>query len=279
MTVRNLLAMIEKVDPEVFDRLNSRRGAVRHFSSFSKRTALTALPFALGSLFKKAYAQSTNPEVEAVLQFALTLEYLEAEFYTLALGSPALIPQGAALNAITTIRDQEDKHVSFLKTTLEGLGKTPVSKPEFDFSGGKGTGQGAFPSVFTNYDTFLSLAQTFEDTGVRAYKGQAAELLGAGEVLTSILKIHSVEARHASHIRQMRHAGGANVKPWITGKENDIGAAVQSSYDGEEADTQGGISISAINGFPITTAAATESFDEPLSRERVLAIIDPFIVS
>lgn len=279
MNLLNILHEIEKVDGEVYERLNPRRKAMQQFAGFGKKLAIASLPFALGTMFRKAYAQSSNTDVEGVLQFALTLEYLEAEFYTRALASSALVPSGAATGAITTIRDHENQHVSFLTTTLESLGKIPVGKPTFDFSAGKGSNAGPFADVFLNYDTFLAVAQTFEDTGVRAYKGQASALLGAGGVLTAALNIHSVEARHASHIRQMRKARGANVKPWITGKETGIGEAVQASYDAEDNDTQGGIKITGINGLAITSDAATEAFDETLTKEQILAIVDPFIVT
>jgi hypothetical protein len=58
--------------------------------------------------------------------------------------------------------------------------------------------------VFTNYETFKAVAQAFEDTGVRAYKGQAPALMPYKDVLTAALTIHSVEARHASQVRRLR---------------------------------------------------------------------------
>lgn len=280
MNLLHIIKEIENVDKEVYERLDSRRGALRQFRSFTSKTALASLPFAFGSILKKAYAQSPNTAaVEAVLQFALTLEYLEAEFYSLAIASPGLIPAGASLTALTLIRDQENQHVAFLKAAIESFGKTAVDKPDFDFSGGKGISTGPFADVFTNYDTFLALAQAFEDTGVRAYKGQVPALVGKGSVLTDVLNIHSVEARHASHIRQMRQLRGAAVKPWITGKESGIQAALQLSYEGEESVAQSGIVITDINGLQISAEAASESFDEPLTGEQVLDILDPFIVT
>jgi hypothetical protein len=141
--------------------------------------------------------------------------------------------------------------------------------------------------VFSNYGLFLAVAQTFEDTGVRAYKGQAAEpaLMANNDVLTAALNIHSVEARHASHIRQMRKANnslvpaGVNVKPWITGNQSGIdSAAVQASYNGEDLTTQAGVQIVNINSQSISANAASEAFDEPLTSAQVLAIVDPFIV-
>ena len=138
---------------------------------------------------------------------------------------------------------------------------------------------GPFKDAFTNYPLFLAVAQTFEDTGVRAYKGQAANLIANNDVLTAALQIHSVEARHASHIRQMRKAMGANVKPWITGKDTGgIGSLVQASYNGEENTMQAGVEIVNINGKSISADAASEAFDEPLTKDQILAIVDPFIV-
>ena len=278
MNILNILEEIEKTDAEVYERISPRRKAMAQFYGFGKKVALASIPLALGTMFKKAYAQTASTEVEAVLQFALTLEYLEAEFYTKGVAAAGLVPAGAALGAITTIRDHENQHVAFLKTALTSLGKTPVSKPNFDFSAGNGSNTGPFSNVFSDYDTFLAVAQTFEDTGVRAYKGQAPALIGSGGVLTAALNIHSVEARHASHIRQMRRARGANVKPWITGQDTGIGVIVQASYAGEELETQAGIKITGINGQMISVAAATEAFDEPLTKAQILAIVDPFIV-
>lgn len=278
MNILNILEEIEKTDAEIYERISPRRKAMSEFFGFGKKVALASLPLAMGTMFKKAYSQTSSNDVEGVLQFALTLEYLEAEFYTRAVAASGLIPAGAALGAITTIRDHENQHVAFLKTAITSMGKTPVSKPTFDFSAGNGSGTGPFANVFSDYDTFLAVAQTFEDTGVRAYKGQAPALIGSGGVLTAALNIHSVEARHAAHVRQMRKARGANVKPWITGQESGIGAIVQASYAGEELESQAGVKITGINGMSISVNAATEAFDEPLTKAQILAIVDPFIV-
>lgn len=275
MNFGNILNEIEKVDPEVFEKTSPRRHI---FKSFGAKVAVAALPFAIGSMFKKAYGQSSTADIVSVLNFALTLEYLEAEFYNTALMNPALFPSAAANGAIQTIANHENAHVAFLRTAIGSLAGTPVSKPVFDFSAGNGSGTGPFADVFINYATFLAVAQTFEDTGVRAYKGQAGNLISNNDVLTAALQIHSVEARHASHIRQMRKASGVDVKPWITGEVSGIGAAVAASYAGENTTNQGGVEIVGINGQAISSDDATESFDEPLTRSAVEAIVDPFIV-
>jgi len=274
MNFPNILNEIEKIDPEVYERTSGRRHLLK---SFSAKVAVAALPFALGSLFKKAYGQ-IPAAITDVLNYALTLEYLEAAFYTQGLASTGLIPGGAATTAINTIATHETAHVNFLKTTITALGDTAVASPEFDFTGG-----GLFPDVFTSYAAFLAVAQAFEDTGVRAYKGQFIKLMDINEVLAAALNIHSVEARHASQIRQMRKNNSqSNVKPWITGNQSGIGgtgsAAIQAVYNGEENTMQDFIQVTNINGSGVTAETASECFDEPLSKEEVLSIIDPFLV-
>ncbi|MEI9943600.1 MAG: ferritin-like domain-containing protein [Chitinophagaceae bacterium] len=286
MNVKHIINEIEKVDPEVYERLDTRRNAMKQFTGIAGKLALAAVPIALGGMFKKAYGQ-TSTTLVGILNYALTLEYLEAKFYQLGNAAPALIPAGAAATALQTIGAHETAHVAFLKTAITSAGGTPVPEPTFDFTGGNGNNAGPFTGVFTNYALFLAVAQTFEDTGVRAYKGQASQtaLMANNDVLTAALNIHSVEARHASHIRQMRKANGGlvpagvNVKPWITLNQSGIQSAnVQASYDGEELTTQATVNIINVGGQTISASAASEAFDEPLSMAQVLAIVDPFIV-
>ena len=282
MNLNNIFGEIEKVDADVYDRLNTRRKALKDFASAGGKMALAAVPLALGSLFSKAYAgaKSTKDSVVDILNYALTLEFLEAAFYDMGLKSAGLIPAGAATNAIQTIAKHENAHVLFLQGAIKAAGGTPVSGLMFDFSAGAGSGNGPFKDVFTSFELFLAVAQTFEDTGVRAYKGRAAEIVQGGAYLTAALQIHSVEARHAAHIRSMRKAYGSgvgNVKPWITGNMSGINTnLVQASYDGEDNTNQGGVEIVNINGFNISKDAATEGWDEPLTKDQVLAIVGPF---
>jgi len=274
MNIFEIIKDVENVDQEIHERLNPRRAAIKSLTSFGSKVAISALPLVVAGMFKKAYGQTIPQKIIDVLNFALTLEYLEAEFYTKALNSSGLIPNSTAQGAITVIKDHEDQHVAFLKTAL---GSQAVAKPTFDFTAG-----GAFSDVFSNYDTFLAVANAFEDTGVRAYKGQAGELMENDDILRYALNIHSVEARHASHIRQMRRARGgaaANLKPWITGA-NDTGvSAVDPVYAGEDNKVQAGADITTLNGVSgkLSFEAATEAFDEPLSKEAVLQIAGLFI--
>jgi hypothetical protein len=176
------------------------------------------------------------------------------------------------------ISKHEQAHVDFLIAGLEGAGVTPVEKPTFDFTVGgtfdpfneNGIGQE------TAYAQLLALAQAFEDTGVRAYKGQAGNLLGS-PFLTAALQIHAVEAMHASEIRRLR-----SLKGWITNKERGEGMpeATQAVYNGEENVVQGGLDVTTLgNSAAFSMEASTEAYDEPLSGDDAVAIASLFIVS
>lgn len=256
--------LLDNLAPAFTEGLVSRRDSLFTMGKLGVAlAALGSLPVTLGTLSQKAFAQSPAGIID-ILNFALTLEYLESEFYVT--GSASL---GAALGqdkaAIDQIAKHEVAHVAVLKATIGQLGGTPVAKPEFDFTAG-----GAFANVFSNPTTFLAVAQAFEDTGVRAYKGQAGGLMSNKGVLTAALQIHSVEARHASEIRRIR-----GIRGWISGKEPGTGMppATQPVYDGEEVTTQLGVMISGgANG-----KAGSESFDEPLTMAQVLVIAGLFI--
>lgn len=121
-----------------------------------------------------------------ILNFALTLEYLEAEFYTEAERGGAL--NGELANFAQVVGAHERAHV----TALQGvLGNAAVVKPRFDFQG-----------TTENREQFGATAQILEDTGVAAYAG-AAPSVQSNAVLEAALGIHSVEARHASWIRHI----------------------------------------------------------------------------
>ncbi|WP_317131637.1 ferritin-like domain-containing protein [Pareuzebyella sediminis] len=106
------------------------------------------------------------------------------------------------------------------------------------------------------YAELLAIAQAFEDTGVRAYKGQAANLKET-PFLTPALQIHFVETRHASEIRRLR-----GLKGWITGMERGAGMpeATQAVYNGEENIVQGGVDVTTLgSGSSFATEASTEA--------------------
>ncbi len=264
--------ILETVDPEIAERIVSRRDALRDAGKWGAGLAAAAsVPVALGVLAKSAFAQGGLPqEVVDVLNFALTLEYLEAEFYNLGLATPGLIQHPEVFDQIS---DHEDSHVALLRSVL---GDQAVAKPTFDFTAG-----GTFPDVFTNYATYVTLAQGFEDTGVRAYKGQAPKLIPVDPILTVALQIHAVEALHASKVRRLSVSPAE--KGWITLNNTNV-AALQPVYAGEQQTTQLTVNVPDVlptfDKFPITdkAAAVSEAFDEPLTMQEVLAIAGPFIV-
>jgi rubrerythrin len=169
--------------------------------SFMVRGAVTAGAVyglgAVGPFVKQAIAQEGGGDVE-ILNFALTLEYLEAAFYEQGLAEVGDL-SGDAKSLATEIGSNEAEHVEALTATIEQLGGTPVEAPGVDFG-----------NAFANQKAFLKLAQTLEDTGVSAYNG-AAPAIESKEVLASAGSIVQVEARHAAAIR------GLNGQPPVEG--------------------------------------------------------------
>jgi hypothetical protein len=261
----------------------SRRDALSLFGSMGAKLALAAAPLAMSFTARTLSAQ-TGPTAIQILNFALTLEELEAEFYVRGLNAAGLIP-AADRPIFENIRDHELAHVRFLRGRLLGAA---IPKPTFDFTGGNGSNNGPF-AAFTNYDVFKVLAQGFEDLGVRAYKGQAPNLLALGQraTLLEALRIHSVEARHASEVRRLRgnFTETAPNKGWITGVAVDapanpiagIYAAGAAGFPAEDNTTHGGVNAATLPGVG-SAAAIQEAWDEPLDMARVLTIADPFIV-
>ncbi|WP_293312073.1 ferritin-like domain-containing protein [Pedobacter sp. UBA5917] len=297
MNILNILEEIEKVDGEIYERLNPRRKAMQDFYNIGKKISLAALPLAMGSLFQKAYGQTPTSTVTDVLNFALGLEYLEWNFYNHALvATPSLVPDtNGAKTAITLIRDHERAHVNLLKSVLN------ITTPTDPASDGTKYADYQFEAVladvFTNYQSFLKVGVALEDTGVRAYKGQAGILSQGGDlsknaVLKTALQIHAVEARHAAHLRAMAAASlGVNLKPWIAyaanGNDTGIGL-VDGNYAGEQNTTQAGVDITSLftaaNGSPVLTGAAAqtaaaECFDEALDGVSVKKLANAFIKS
>lgn len=190
--------ILNELDPEVGERINlSRRNLFR-------RPAVAAMaasvPLVLAAASTEAFAADGLPkQVVDVLNFALTLEYLEAAFYKEGVGARGLIPSKYR-SLFRTIAAHEAAHVKLLKGAL---GAAAVEAPAVDFTAG-----GKYGDVFENFETFATLSATFEDLGVAAYKGQAGNLIGT-PVLGTALQIHSVEARHAAAVRPIIGKAGA----------------------------------------------------------------------
>ncbi len=255
------------IKPEELDSFTTRREAFKKLTNFGKSIAFAAIPAGVLAASTQSASAAHIPTVLDVLNFALTLEYLEGEYYTKGLAS-GVIPAGKDTAIFKLIEKHEVDHVAFLTKVIISYGGTPVAKPTFDFTAG-----GAF-DPFNNYAVFLALSQAFEDTGVRAYKGQAGRLIAEDDVLTAALQIHSVEGRHASEVRRLR-----GLKGWITQDERGAGMPpeTQATYNGEDNLVQGGVNVTTVT--PIGPDGITEAFDEPLTKEEVLTIAGLFIVS
>ena len=150
----------------------------------------------VGPFVREAIAQEGGGDVE-ILNFALTLEFLEAAFYEQALQQTGGLSSEVKKLA-TTIQENEAEHVTALTATIKELGGKPVAAPGVDFA-----------DAFASEKSFLKLAQTLEDTGVSAYNG-AAPQIKSKEVLAAAGSIVQIEARHAAAIRLQR---GENPSP------------------------------------------------------------------
>ncbi|MES2629519.1 MAG: ferritin-like domain-containing protein [Bacteroidota bacterium] len=252
----------------------SRREGLFTMGGFGSTVLAAAIPtFLLNMLPKETIADAMAAPQDAVidvLNFALTLEYLEADFYIKGTGSNSNITSKYRA-VFDEIRKHESAHVAVLQQTITKLGGTYVPRSNFTFDF---TADGAFPDPFSagQFGTFLALSQAFEDTGVRAYKGQAGVLMTNNDVLTAALQIHSVEARHAAMVRLIRaDQGDILTKPWITGNSRGLmPGATQDVYNGEEKTNQTPTGAYDFN-------AVTEAYDEPLTMQQTLDIAGLFL--
>jgi rubrerythrin len=137
----------------------------------------------MGMLPELAAAKPSKKQDLEILNYALTLEYLEAAFYTRASGL-----HGDAKAFADIVAAHERTHVKTLKKVIKSLGGKPVKEPEFDF---KGTNK--------SQKDFIATAFVLENTGVHAYLGQAARLKSKA-LLTAAGTIVTIEARHAAAI-------------------------------------------------------------------------------
>lgn len=285
MNLFNIIDEIEKVDPEFQDRISPRRSAIKNMAGFGSKVAIAALPIALSTLFKKAYGATSAADVNGVLNFALQLEFFESAFYNA--GVEHTVYKSADQAYFKAIQQHEKNHVTFLQTVLGSAALPQPAANTYDFTAG-----GTFADVLSNYKTYYAVAQVLEDTGVRAYKGQAPNLAGNQVVLTAALGIHAVEARHASAIRYLRYQDGANNAlgkpntPWISGSAsvfNDTGLApVNGNYAGENTTTQLGVDITKLpsaTGSTTSVTTAVEAFDEYLTKDAVAALVKGFGVN
>lgn len=133
---------------------------------------------ALNNRFALA-AQSDFKDDVDVLNYALTLEYLEATFYQK--GNERGLLSGKAADYLATVQKDEEAHVDAVTKTIKKLGGTPVEKPEVKLD-----------SVYASKEKYLSTSFTFENLGVSAYLG-AAGFIKNKSVLQAAAGIYGVE--------------------------------------------------------------------------------------
>ncbi|MGH9404003.1 MAG: ferritin-like domain-containing protein [Terriglobia bacterium] len=209
------MAIIKKADDQNQPAKPERR-------NFMKMAGMTGLGVAgatlLGGAARSAMAQTSGLSDADILNFALNLEYLEAEFYTVATTGKTIaqigIPVGSNAGQTTgggkvnfkgavfvddnmglmaeQIAYDEQRHVLFIQNALKSFGLTPVSKPAINLD--------ALGVGFANLQQFLTLARAFEDVGVSAYAG-AAPLISNSTVLGYAARILAAEAEHSGAIR------------------------------------------------------------------------------
>ncbi|HEV2593247.1 MAG TPA: ferritin-like domain-containing protein [Gaiellaceae bacterium] len=193
MSIWNLIDEFDR-DAAVRETAEAVTGDTR--ASFLKKAGVASGAVVAGGAFAGALpaiaGAATIPASDiAILNFALTLEYLEAAFYAEAVGAGKLT--GETARFANVVAQHEGAHVVFLKKVL---GSKAVAQPKFDFKG-----------TTADQAKFEATADVLENTGVHAYLGQVpnikakAVLIGAGRILP-------VEARHAAWIRDIRFSGG-----------------------------------------------------------------------
>jgi rubrerythrin len=159
-------------------------------------------------------AAATTPEEDnagdlEIVNYALTLEYLEATFYQEVLDS-GVIKDARIGDLAKGLADVEQQHVDALIATAKSLGGTPAAKPKTRFQ----------ETIDKGADTILMTAATVENLGAAAYLGQAGNIKSK-DILAAALSIHSVEARHAAALNQLVGRGFGTGKNSLEGSLPD----------------------------------------------------------
>lgn len=262
---------------------------------FTRQAALLMGGAALAgvALSSKAEAQSTAPTDTDILNFALNLEYLEAQFYTLATTGKTIDQVGVGITGgngsaggtvtvkanpmvpfqtpllqqfATELATEEQNHVTFLRTAL---GTSAVAMPNIDLLNSfnalaQAAGLGSTFDPFASESNFLLGAFIFEDVGVTAYLG-AAGLISSKTYLDKAAGILAVEAYHAGSIRQRVFAAGAAAQA----ASSKI-AAARASLDGTGNDD---IGVGVSNGAATVVDANADALAFSRTTTQVLSIV------
>jgi hypothetical protein len=237
----------------------------------------------LSLLRNEAFAAPSPEQDAAVLNFALNLEYLEAEYYTYAVSGVGLQQMGIAVWGSGTpgpvtiksnpkvnfatpaiqqyaeeIASDERRHVRFLRNALNAAGVSPVARPAINLresfmvaAEAAGLGKGFDP--FANEVNFLIGAFIFEDVGVTAYKG-AAPLIENKGYLEAAAGILSVEAYHAGVVRTLLYQLGDQTRAAAQAISD-----LRDAVDGSTQDDQGVVLSGKANLVPADDNGLTYS--------------------
>jgi hypothetical protein len=164
-----------------------RKGAVAGGAALSGGAILSAL--VPGAAMAKSHGgappSSFGKGDIGILNYALTLEYLESAFYNAASKNHVAHGDQNLNHFLTTVKTDENAHVAALK---KALGSKAAKTPKFDFG-----------KAVTDKDTFAATAYVLENTGVHAYIGQAGNISNSAYLLVA-LSIVTIEARHSGAI-------------------------------------------------------------------------------
>jgi Ferritin-like domain len=278
--------------------------------SFLRGLGLGAAGAALGATgLSQTSALSAQPNLDvAILEFALNLEYLEAEFYLLAATGQGLPPADIGSNpgpvtggqkvAFTSainqayaneIAAEEHLHVQFLRAALQAAtGSPPISRPTIDFTKSfpglaEAAGLGTGFTGFANDTQFLLASYVFEDVGVTAYHG-AAPLISNKAYLDKAAGILAVEAYHAGLIRTVLFVGGlssqtaaiSNLRATLAGTagttnvdDRGVGTTAIPSI----VDCSNSLNGSLLGGFPTNNPPGNNAIAFDRTTRQVLNIV------
>jgi hypothetical protein len=320
--------LLDAIEPKVVDALNEQADDLAHGREPNEYVraamALGSVPLMLGALATMAPAQTASSAVVDVLNYALLLENLENQFYLGVIGAAGspfatrfATVRGKFAASNTTIlptlqllSQHESAHVNFLTTVIKGLGGTPGTydpASTFDFTGARtpgGSTSGPLYQATQDVRFLLLLTQGFEDTGVRAYKGQAGKLIGQQVPLTAALQIHALEARHAARIRRLRRlvdtsgprlsgtvsgagvpaasVGGTTIPSGAASAVSSLFAAIYAGEDNTIHTVNNGTADVQINAATLPNLQAgtdvSRGFDEPLGAVAVTAIAQGVVI-
>ncbi len=265
--------------------------------SFAKKLGLAGAFLGMAAGPKAVLAQSTTVSDVDILNFALNLEYLEAEFYNIATSGLSVDQLGVNIYGASNIgistgghqvnftdsrvqqiaaelAADELEHIILLQQAIYQIGGQPIARPPINLN--------ALGFGFGSQAEFLNLARTLEDIGVTAYGG-AAPLISNKTVLASAARILAVEAVHSGNLRLLvsqfgitsQALDGASILPPPSGFKyfptngqaltavRTPGQVLYLAYNGANL-TKGGFFPNGVNGNLNTSAAAAATIDGPI---------------